>query len=144
MSTAVIEAPSNSGVLTPPEEPVLNGEQSTKSMEREELQAFFSKDRLRWSNVDWVIFAWMVSMHIGLLAAPFFFTWQALGVAVVLHWATASLGICLGYHRYISHRSLKLAWPAKAICMFCGVISGEGTPLMWAAVHRVHHARSDQ
>jgi stearoyl-CoA desaturase (delta-9 desaturase) len=59
------------------------------------------------AKIDWVTLGWMVVMHAGCLAAPFFFTWQALGVAVVLHWLTASIGICLGYHRYLAHRSFK-------------------------------------
>jgi stearoyl-CoA desaturase (delta-9 desaturase) len=83
-------------------------------------------------------------MHVGCLAAPFFFTWQALAVAVVLHWSTCSIGICLGYHRFLSHRSLKLVAPVRFFVTLCGVLSGEGTPLLWAATHRLHHAKSDE
>ena len=32
----------------------------------------------------------------------------AVAVTVVLHWLTCSIGICLGYHRFLSHCSLKL------------------------------------
>jgi stearoyl-CoA desaturase (delta-9 desaturase) len=90
------------------------------------------------------VLGWMILMHAGALAAPFFFTWQALGVAVGLHWLTASLGICLTYHRYLSHRSLKIRQPVEFFMVLCGVLSGEGGPLMWSAVHRLHHKRSDQ
>lgn len=116
---------------------------SEKAREREELLNFFSREHLRWKNVNWVVFAWMLTMHLGALAAPFFFTWQAALTAIVLHWATCSIGICMTYHRTLSHKSLKLRNPAKFIGLLCGVISGEGTPLMWAATHRVHHSRSD-
>src|SRR6478736_7029821 len=65
-------------------------------------------ERLRWNNVDWIVVAWMVAMHAGALAAPFYFSWQAVAVTFVLHWFTASIGICLGYHRFLSHKSFKL------------------------------------
>jgi len=117
---------------------------STASREREEIVQYFSKDNLKLRNVDWVVATWMLAMHLGCLAAPFFFTWQALAVAVVLHWATCSLGICLTFHRCLSHRSLKLRTPAKFMGCLIGTIAGEGSPLMWAATHRVHHGHSDQ
>ncbi|MCH8830172.1 MAG: fatty acid desaturase, partial [Planctomycetes bacterium] len=93
--------------------------------------------------LDWVVVIWMVLMHVGCLAAPFFFSWTALGVCLVLHWFTASIGICLGYHRYLAHRSLKLTKPAKFGILLAGSLSGEGSPLTWAATHRLHHHRSD-
>jgi sn-2 palmitoyl-lipid 9-desaturase len=117
---------------------------SQAAREREELLAYFSKDGLRWSNVSWGIAGWMLLMHAGALAAPFFFSWQAVLVAVVLHWLTCSIGICLTYHRCLSHRSLKLKEPSKFIGTLIGVLSGEGTPLTWTATHRIHHGQSDQ
>lgn len=110
----------------------------------EELYAAFSPDRLSWQNLDWVVAIWMVLMHIGCLVAPFFFSWSALAVCLFLHWLTGSIGVCLGYHRYLSHKSLKLAAPAKFFTLLCGSLSGEGSPLCWAATHRLHHQRSDQ
>jgi stearoyl-CoA desaturase (delta-9 desaturase) len=95
-------------------------------------------------KIDWVVFAWIVGMHIGALAAPWFFTWSALGVTILLHWLTCSIGICLMYHRCLSHRSLKLAPPVHFFATLCGVLSGEGKPLTWTAVHRLHHSRSDK
>ncbi|MGH7128600.1 MAG: acyl-CoA desaturase [Planctomycetaceae bacterium] len=112
--------------------------------DREEIFAAFRRGNLTWRNVDWVVLTWMAAMHAGALAAPFFFDWTALAVTLVLHWLTCSIGICLGYHRYLSHKSLKLAAPAEFFVLLCGAISGEGSPLTWAATHRLHHARSDK
>lgn len=100
-------------------------------------------ERLRWNNVDWIVVAWMVAMHAGALVAPFYFSWQAVAVTFVLHWFTASIGICLGYHRFLSHKSFKLKSPARLLSLFAGVLSGEGSPIAWAATHRLHHQRSD-
>ncbi len=117
---------------------------SQNAQERQEILAFFSPDRLAWKNLDWIVVTWMVAMHVGAVAAFFFFSWQAVAVAVVLHWLTCSIGICMTYHRCLSHRSLRLKWPAKLVGTFFGVIAGEGGPLRWTATHRVHHGQSDQ
>lgn len=114
------------------------------SPDREALLRSFYPDQLHFKNIDWVVVFWMTGMHLGALAAPFFFSWTGLGVAIVLHWLTCSIGICLGYHRYLAHKSFKLKSPAEAFVLFCGAISGEGSPLTWSATHRLHHQRSDQ
>ena len=62
----------------------------------------------------------------------------------VMHWFTASIGICLGYHRFLSHKSFKVVYPVKFMAMLAGALSGEGSPLVWSATHRLHHHRSDQ
>jgi len=112
--------------------------------ELETIYDSFSQAHLKAGRIDWVVVGWMSGMHLGALAAPFFFTWQALGVAVFLHWMTASLGITLCFHRYLTHRSFKLRQPASFFVTLCGVLAGEGTPLNWCATHRLHHKRSDQ
>jgi sn-2 palmitoyl-lipid 9-desaturase len=104
----------------------------------------FRRDRLHWRNIDWVVLVWMVTMHVGCFVALFYVTWQAVATAVFLHWLTCSVGICLGYHRCLSHGSLRLAAPARFLVTLCGILAGQGTPLMWSAIHRVHHGRSDQ
>ncbi|WP_145266332.1 acyl-CoA desaturase [Calycomorphotria hydatis] len=130
--------------LKPQDARQLEKKPSQRNIDRADIFQSFSPERLKWSNISWPIAGWIIAMHVGACFAPFFFTWEALGVTVLLHWMTMSLGICLGYHRYLSHRSLKLRQPADLFCIFCGVISGEGTPLRWAAIHRLHHAQSDQ
>ena len=111
--------------------------------DRERLFDAFSSRHL-WSRISWPVLVWITAMHVGAVAAFFFVTWQAVAVAVGLHWLTLSVGICLGYHRFLSHKSLKLRTPAEFFVLLCGVLSGEGSPLTWAATHRLHHQRSDQ
>ena len=111
--------------------------------EKERVLDAFDRKHLG-KRIDWLSLIWIPAMHVGALAAPFYFTWQALGVAVFLHWMTLSIGICLGYHRFLSHRSMKLRKPVEFFTTLCGVLSGEGTPLEWAANHRLHHQCSDQ
>src|SRR3982750_829956 len=50
-------------------------------------------------GLDWGTIIWFSIVHLGALAAPFFFTWKALALFVGMYWLTGGLGICLGYHR---------------------------------------------
>jgi fatty-acid desaturase len=117
---------------------------SQRDIERQRLDAAFDRSNLKLSNIDWVVTTFLITQHVGCLVAPFFFSWTALGVCIFLHWLTCSIGICLGYHRYLAHKSMKLKAPAEFAVMVCGAISGEGSPLTWAATHRIHHQKSDQ
>jgi len=113
------------------------------AVDSQEIYDWFRPDQLTWKNVDWVVLFWMIGIHLGCLAAPFYFSWPALGMAVGIYWLTSSIGVCLGYHRYLSHNSFKLTRPAEFFVLLCSVASGQGSPLMWTATHRLHHQRSD-
>jgi len=92
----------------------------------------------------WAIIFWLVLIHVGALAAPFTFTWQGLAVAVVLHWFTGGIGICLGYHRLLTHGSFLTYRPVRWLLTAVGGLAGEGSAIEWVANHRKHHAHSDQ
>jgi len=118
--------------------------ETSQPLTTEDIYASFSADRFTAKHIDWAVLAWMVGMHAACLAAPFYFTWPAFGAFCLLHWLTGSIGITMSYHRFLSHKSMKLMWPARFMGLLCGVLAGEGDPLTWAATHRLHHARSDQ
>ncbi len=139
-ATLAPEAPTKTSVA--PSEPT--PAQLKRAEENEQLVEAFSTTQLRWNNVDWIVTGYLISVHLGCLAAPFFISWQAVVTCLVLHWFTCSIGICLGFHRYLAHRSLKLRKPAEFFVLAAGAISGEGSPLTWAATHRLHHQKSDQ
>jgi fatty-acid desaturase len=95
-------------------------------------------------NASWWAIGWLTLAHLVVLAAPFYFSWQGLAIAVFLHWVTGSLGICLGYHRLLTHDGMKTyPWVRNTFAMI-GTLAGEGTPLDWTADHRKHHKHSDQ
>jgi len=99
----------------------------------------------RWQyGLEWSAVLWLGFVHLGALAAPFFFTWQALLVTVVLSWMTGCLGVCLGYHRLLTHTSLETSGWLRRVLAVLGTLAGEGPPLMWVAAHRKHHQFSDQ
>ncbi|MAT15002.1 MAG: delta-9 desaturase [Planctomyces sp.] len=126
------------------EEPVRTPEVATEFDESTPIWDAFLPQRLSLKNIDWPVFFWMAAMHIGFLAAPFFFTWQAGVTALVVHFLCSSCGICIGFHRYLAHRSFQLKKPGEYFVMICAVLAGQGSPLRWAATHRLHHQRSDK
>ncbi|MCF4968310.1 acyl-CoA desaturase [Nostoc sp. CMAA1605] len=94
--------------------------------------------RLRWINV-----AFFGIIHALALLAPWFFSWSALGVLLFLHWLFGSIGICLGYHRLLSHKSFQVPkWLEYAIA-FIGALALQGGPIFWVGGHRQHHAHTE-
>jgi stearoyl-CoA desaturase (delta-9 desaturase) len=67
-----------------------------------------------------------------------------LAICLVLYWITGSLGVCLGYHRLLTHGSFATTRPVRLFFAWLGGISGEGSALLWVANHRKHHAFSDE
>ncbi len=95
-------------------------------------------------NASWWAIGWLTMAHLVCLAAPFYFSWSGLAIALVLHWMTGSLGICLGYHRLLTHDGMKTYPWVRTLFATIGTLAGEGTPLDWVADHRKHHKHSDQ
>jgi stearoyl-CoA desaturase (delta-9 desaturase) len=89
---------------------------------------------LSWINVT--VFA---AAHALALLAPWFFSWSALGIAIFLHWLFGSIGICLGYHRLLTHRSLQVPQGLEYAIALIGALALQGGPIFWVAGHRMHH-----
>ncbi|MDA0171412.1 acyl-CoA desaturase [Solirubrobacter taibaiensis] len=84
----------------------------------------------------------------------------ALGVAVWQSWGSAlrvtdavlffvfyvvtALGVTVGYHRHLTHRSFKTKRWVRATLSVFGSAAVEGPVISWVADHRKHHAFSDQ
>jgi acyl-CoA synthetase (AMP-forming)/AMP-acid ligase II/fatty-acid desaturase/acyl carrier protein len=60
-----------------------------------------------------------------------------------LAYSATMLGITLGYHRSLTHRSALLAPSLKTIVLVLGAMAGQGPPVFWAAHHRAHHGDPD-
>jgi fatty-acid desaturase len=97
-----------------------------------------------WTDLDWPSVIWIGGIHVAALAAPFYFTWSGLAICLALYWVTGSLGVCLGYHRLLTHGSFTTTGPMRFVFALLGGLSGEGSALVWVAKHRKHHAFSDQ
>ena len=94
-------------------------------------------------KLDWVNVGFFGAFHAIALLAPWFFSWSALGVAVVLHWLFGSIGICLGYHRLLTHRSFQVPKPLERLITLIGALELQGGPIFWVAGHRQHHLHTE-
>src|SRR5579863_7881 len=85
-------------------------------------------------------------IHLCALAAfvPGLFSWSAVGAAAVLVYVTGGLGVTLGFHRLLTHRSLRLPKAIEHLLTVLGVLALQGGPIDWVATHRRHHANSDR
>ena len=99
----------------------------------------------RWSRgLEWPAVLWIGGLHLGALAAPLCFTWHGVVLLLVMSWVTGCWGVTLGYHRLLAHSSFETFSWVRRFLAWCGMLAGEGPPIMWVAVHRKHHHFSDQ
>jgi len=70
--------------------------------------------------------------------------WVLFAVAFVLSYTWGVLGISIGYHRGLSHRSFKLPLLIEYFFVLGGYLVFEGGPIFWVASHRLHHRYSDR
>jgi fatty-acid desaturase len=60
-------------------------------------------------------------------------------ISIITYWIIGVLGINIGFHRLISHRSFTTnRWLEKMLAII-GCITTVGSPIAWAAIHRQHH-----
>jgi stearoyl-CoA desaturase (delta-9 desaturase) len=74
--------------------------------------------------------------------APFTFSWSGLVVCLALYLA-AGLGVTMGYHRLLTHRSFRTSRPVEYVLTVLAALANQGGPLQWVAIHRIHHQHSD-
>ncbi len=94
-------------------------------------------------TLNWKTLLGITVVHLGALFALLAFSWPAVGVFVVLQGITA-LGITLGYHRLLTHRSFQVPKWLEYVFTLCGSLALQGGPIKWVATHRVHHAFADR
>jgi len=95
---------------------------------------------LKWPTI---IFMLVIHLLAGVALLPQFWSWGSVATLLILYWVTACLGVTLGYHRLLSHRSFKVPqWIARFFAT-CGALSAEYGPITWSGIHRQHHKYSD-
>jgi len=50
-----------------------------------------------------------------------------------------ALGVTIGYHRLLSHRSFSCPKAIEYFWVLAGYLAFEGSPIWWATIHRAHH-----
>jgi sn-1 stearoyl-lipid 9-desaturase len=95
-------------------------------------------------NINFKNLAIVICFH--LLAIPVFFTftWQNLAVLLILNWVVGSLGVGLGWHRLLTHRSFSVPRWLEYFLTILGTMSIQDSPAKWVATHRIHHKFTEE
>ncbi len=93
----------------------------------------------------WGTIFFMIAIHLLSLVAlqPQFWSMPAVTALFFFYWLTACLGVTLGYHRLLSHRSFVVPKWLERFFATCGAISCQHGPIDWVGLHRHHHSFSD-
>ena len=83
------------------------------------------------------------AIHLLTVLGFFYFSWSGLLVALLLCWITCGLGITLGYHRLLTHRSYKTYKVIEWLLSIIGCSAWQNGPMEWVGTHRMHHASTD-
>jgi sn-1 stearoyl-lipid 9-desaturase len=65
-------------------------------------------------------------------------------LAFVLFYAWHMIGITVGYHRLLSHKSFHCPKWVEHFWVLGGYLAFQGSPIWWATMHRAHHRYTDE
>ncbi len=74
---------------------------------------------------------------------PWFFSWTGLAACLLGLYVFGTLGINLGFHRMLTHRSFVLPQWLEYCVTTLAVCCLQDSPARWVAIHRLHHQHSD-
>ena len=108
----------------------------------------FARDRLPW---DVVRVGYVLGVATPLLALAYaiwqlwnqWVGWRELALLGVLY-VLIGLGVTVGYHRLLSHRSFETGPAVKGVLLVLGAMAMPSRPIDFAAYHLEHHAHSDR
>ena len=90
-------------------------------------------------NINWKNLSIVTTFHLLAIPALFMFSWENVAAMLIGNWIVGSLGVGLGYHRLLTHRSFKAPkWLEYTLTVF-GTMSIQDDAPKWVATHRIHH-----
>ncbi len=97
----------------------------------------------RW-NPWYMIPILLMHLAAALAVVPWLFTWSGLAICLVGTHLFGMLGINIGYHRLLTHRSLAVPKWLERLFSTIALCSLQDTPVRWVSTHRLHHVHSDE
>jgi sn-1 stearoyl-lipid 9-desaturase len=94
-------------------------------------------------GIHWTNLIILTTFHILAVVALFYFSWQNLAVFLVFSYLSESLGVGIGYHRLLTHRSFKAPKWLEYVLTTLGTLSIQNGAIEWVATHRIHHAHTE-
>lgn len=71
-------------------------------------------------------------------------SWFDAVIVIAVHWVLYLLGLEVGYHKLLAHKSFKTSKVIRNILVFIGTLLGHPPVLNWIDIHRIHHSNSDK
>lgn len=96
-------------------------------------------------QVRWDYLVPILAMHLLVLLVliPWFFSWTGLVAFVLGVNVFGQLGVPIGYHRLLTHRSFRVPKWLERSFVTMALCCGQNTPARWVTWHRMHHQHSD-
>ncbi|HEX5689779.1 MAG TPA: acyl-CoA desaturase, partial [Roseiflexaceae bacterium] len=91
----------------------------------------------------WVVVPLIATFYAITLLWQRYVNWQDIALMVTFY-LISGLGITVGFHRMLTHKSFETSRPVKALFLIMGCMAWESNPITWASTHIKHHAHSDQ
>jgi stearoyl-CoA desaturase (delta-9 desaturase) len=96
----------------------------------------------RWANLGAVAIPFAATIAAIVLLWNRLVSPADLAIAAVMYMATA-IGITVGFHRLLTHRSFQTSKPIEYAFAVIGSMAVQGPVISWVADHRKHHAHTD-
>jgi len=95
-------------------------------------------------KINYLVLSYLCLIHI--IAASAFLLPVRPGLVALALVTYFSIGFSttLGLHRLLSHRSFQCPKWLEHLLVTVAMLTGQGSPLLWVANHRIHHGRSDR
>ena len=94
-------------------------------------------------RTHWDSFLIVAAFHILAVVALFYFSWQNLAVLLVVNYLAESLGLGVGFHRLLTHRSFKTPKWLEYVLTTLGTLSVQSGATKWVTTHRLHHKHTE-
>ena len=90
-------------------------------------------------NINWKNLSIVITFHLLTIPALFMFSWENVAAMLIGNWIVGSLGVGLGYHRLLTHRSFKAPKWLEYTLTTLGAMAIQDDAPKWVATHRIHH-----
>lgn len=102
------------------------------------MQSILTIKRVR-QTINWKNVAMVSFFHLLAIPVVFTFSWQNAAALLIGNWIVGSLGVGLGWHRLLTHRSFRAPKWLEYTLSILATMSMQDSPEKWIATHRMHH-----
>ena len=103
---------------------------------------YLSEEKFNWFSP----LVFILPLHVIPIFGIFFYppTFRLLSLTIFVFFLIQGIGITLGYHRCLTHRSLEFRFKGiEYLFATFGCLGLQKGPLWWCSIHRLHHQNSD-